>query len=534
VRRAIALFKRSLIFVHRWIGVGLALLFMLWFTSGIVMMYWSYPQVSERDRLAHAAVLRPADIRVTPAEAYAGLGREEPPAQVLLTTFDDRPVYRFDGGSPNDGDEPSMVYADDGTVQRVVTPRLVDRAASQWARRSTAGAVNTTVPAVDQWTLGLRVQWPLQKFSWPDGQQVYVDGETAKVVQSTTSSSRFWSWLGAIPHWLYFTPLRRNPRRWTDVVVWSSAIGTCAALSGLALGLWMLSPRKRYRHAGSATSIPYRGWKRWHTIVGLCFGLIALTWVFSGMLSMGPFEVVETLVERTLAADPAERSGKAPDRVAAVESEFSATAPLVLSSFAARPPAAAIAAVPDFAVKELALGLFDGKPVYLATNGAGDTRVIPVQGPPMMSHDRAALIRRVRRAAGSGLQDVYVTNEYDAYYLDRRRERPLPVVVAVLNDRAKTRFYIDPRTASIVGSYSVRGWVDRWLYHGLHSLDFPWLYHHRPLWDIVVLTLLVGGNALCATSLVLAWRVLSRNMKGLWRGRRIGATEDLVIDADAR
>jgi NADH dehydrogenase len=140
----------------------------------------------------------------------------------------------------------------------------------------------------------------------------------------------------------------------------------------------------------------------------------------------------------------------------------------------------------------------------------------------------------VRRVAGGALHDVYVMHEYDAYYLDRRRERPLPVIVAVLNDAAKTRFYIDPGTASIVGSYSARGWVDRWLYHGLHSLDFPWLYKHRPLWDIVVLTLLIGGNALCATSLVLAWRVLARKVKGYRSGRRIVASEDLAIEAEPR
>ena len=534
MRRAIALFKRSLIFVHRWMGVALAILFMLWFSSGIVMMYWSYPQVNDRDRLAHAAVLRAADVRVTAAEAYARLGREEPPAQVLLTTFDNRPVYRFDGGNPNDGDAPSMVYADDGTVQKAVTPRLVARAASQWTRRPAAEAVNTTVPAVDQWTIGLRVAWPLQKFSWPDGQQVYVDGETAKVVQFTTSASRFWSWLGAIPHWLYFTPLRRDPRRWSDVVVWSSAIGTCGALSGLVIGLWMLSPRKRYRHAGAATSVPYRGWKRWHTIVGLCFGVIALTWVFSGMLSMGPFDVVEALVERTVAADPSDRASDTPDGVAAMVAEFNASPPLPLPLFAERPAAAAIAAVPEFEVKELAFGLFDGDPVYLAANATGDTRVIPVRGEPTRAHDSAALIRRVRRVAGGALHDVYVMHEYDAYYLDRRRERPLPVIVAVLNDAAKTRFYIDPATSSIVGSYSARGWVDRWLYHGLHSLDFPWLYKHRPLWDIVVLTLLIGGNALCATSLVLAWRVLARKVKGYRSGRRIVASEDLAIEAEPR
>ena len=50
--------------------------------------------------------------------------------------------------------------------------------------------------------------------------------------------------------------------------------------------------------------------------------------------------------------------------------------------------------------------------------------------------------------------------------------------------------------------------MSRWLYHGLHSLDFPWLYNYRPLWDIVVITFMLGGTALCVTSLILAWRVL--------------------------
>ena len=57
--------------------------------------------------------------------------------------------------------------------------------------------------------------------------------------------------------------------------------------------------------------------------------------------------------------------------------------------------------------------------------------------------------------------------------------------------------------------------MSRWLYHGLHSLDFPWLYNYRPLWDIVVITFMVGGTALCVTSLILAWRVLGRKLAGL-------------------
>jgi hypothetical protein len=40
-----------------------------------------------------------------------------------------------------------------------------------------------------------------------------------------------------------------------------------------------------------------------------------------------------------------------------------------------------------------------------------------------------------------------VINDYDVYYLDRTRERPLPVVLVRLRDSGGTRYYIDPKTA---------------------------------------------------------------------------------------
>ena len=56
----------------------------------------------------------------------------------------------------------------------------------------------------------------------------------------------------------------------------------------------MYSPSKRYRYAGMPSSIPYRGQKRWHTVLGLIFGVATITWAFSGMLSMDPFPSRET------------------------------------------------------------------------------------------------------------------------------------------------------------------------------------------------------------------------------------------------
>jgi hypothetical protein len=89
------------------------------------------------------------------------------------------------------------------------------------------------------------------------------------------------------------------------------------------------------------------------------------------------------------------------------------------------------------------------------------------------------------------------------------------VILIRLNDSDRTRYYIDPRTAEVAGTYNARNWMSRWLYHGLHSLDFPWLYNHRPAWDIIVIAFMVGGTALCVTSLMLAWDVLGRKLRGV-------------------
>jgi hypothetical protein len=74
-------------------------------------------------------------------------------------------------------------------------------------------------------------------------------------------------------------------------------------------------------------------------------------------------------------------------------------------------------------------------------------------------------------------------------------------------------YYIDPKTARVVEAYDAGLRWNRWLYHGLHSFDFPWLYEHRPAWDILMLTLLAGGTWLCVTSIILAGQVLSRKLR---------------------
>jgi hypothetical protein len=133
-------------------------------------------------------------------------------------------------------------------------------------------------------------------------------------------------------------------------------------------------------------------------------------------------------------------------------------------------------------------------------------------GEPMDSFDVKRIVNVLNSV--SRVADARLIAEYDAYYLDRTRQRPLPVLHVQLNDEAHSQYYIDPKTAQVVGSYraSTESWVNRWLYHGLHSINFPWLYNYRPAWDIVVLTLLLGGTALCVTSVIIGFQLVRRKL----------------------
>lgn len=58
------------------------------------------------------------------------------------------------------------------------------------------------------------------------------------------------------------------------------------AIMGLCLGVTQFQKIRPFK---LARAIPYRGLMRWHYILGVVFGFVTLTWVFSGLLSMEPF-----------------------------------------------------------------------------------------------------------------------------------------------------------------------------------------------------------------------------------------------------
>ncbi len=457
------------------------------------MMYFDYPEVTEADRLRHSQPLDRTRVTLAPAEAWAQLKIKGAPDEVTLAMFDGRPAYSFRIGGFR-----KIVYADNGQLQAAFTSDLNLRTAAAWTRQPAAEAKTSAITAVDQWTVGgvFRNYKSLTKYSWPGGDEVYVSGVRGQVVQATTRVSRLGAWLGPIPHWLYFTPLRKNGRLWSRIVIWLSGAATVVALLGLIAGLTMVSPKKRYRSHGVATSIPYAGAKRLHMILGLFFGFLACTWAFSGMLSMDPFPSATT-----------DDSGAASAIAAALNGE-----PFAFEPFAAKHPREALAQAPARQLEFLIVG---GEALYLATEDPHHSLLIPVAGNPRAAFDPARLIEMATKASGpAGITDARLINQYDAYYLDRHHELPLPVLRVRMKDAHQTTLYIDPANARIVGGASSSMWAERWLYHGFHSINLPLLYKHRPAWDLVVLTLMLGGTSLCITSVIIAARLMRR--KATW------------------
>jgi hypothetical protein len=303
-------------------------------------------------------------------------------------------------------------------------------------------------------------------------------------------------------------------------------VGTAGAIIGVVIGVWLYSPSRTYRFAGAPSRIPYRGWKRWHTVFGLIFGLATITYTFSGSLAFLPFPEPQR-------AQPA-GAPQAPPRAAQARGGRRGGNPglnaalrgrVDLADFSTR-PRDLLSQLSDLPVKEIEFTSFAGRPLYRVNLGDSTSRLVSMDGKTVDGFDHDEIIAIVKRTGRDPeALETRLVHQYDVHYLDRTRRRPLPVILARLHDAEDTRYYIDPQTATVVQTASNRNFWRRWLYNGLHSLNFPWLYNYRPLWDIVVITFMLGGMALSATSLILAWRALGRRIRRLF-GKRMPAIDD--------
>ena len=468
-------FRKWLILIHRYLGIALSLLFVMWFVSGIAMIFArGMPNLTPDVRLQRLRALDFAAIKVSPSEAAGKAQLDRAPARAALLTIMDRPAYQFSSRGT------ITVFADNGAVLEEVGQAQAMKIASSFmnlpeAKLHYAGELLEP----DQWTLEDRRSLPAHKIAVDDDAhtELYVSEESAEVALLTTRGTRAFAWVAAIPHWMYFAPLRSNGPVWRQVVLWTSGIGAVLALLGIVLAFTQYSTR-------------YVGLMRWHYITGAVFGVFSLTWVFSGLLSMEPF----------FWASGGGTGNRIPQALRG--------GTLDLSRFPKLPE-------PGGGIKELEFLRIQGEHYFLARGATPEPSLVSADSFQIRrdSFSTDSLLTRVKQGnPDAQIAESTMLSGYDSYYHATERKPPLPVLRVKFADPDATWFYIDPHMSQVVGRFTRRERLQRWIYHGFHSLDFNFWYYNGAVWRTAMVALNAGGSMLGIIGLVLAIKRVCRGV----------------------
>lgn len=462
---------RLILITHRYVAVAVGLLVALWCLSGFVMMYQSFPWFTPAERLQSLAPLE------LPGGSTAFLPDDaESLRSFRIEMLRGEPVLRQPGVAP--------IRLISGTpIEPLSQDDLRQIAAEYAARRGLSGANPEWLGeiTVDQWSIqSAYSNRPVQHLALRDaaGTEIYINGATGEIFQDTNRRERVLAWLGAIPHWLYPTALRANGALWTQVVIWTATLGTFLTVTGLYVGIARL---RRRRQDGRLAS-PFRGWWYWHHILGLVFGIITLTWMFSGLMTMTPWGLMQT------------------DGGAGLRAQLRGSATVgELRQFLEAAPARLDGG--DFV--QLQGDAAGGRLQVIARRADGSTERLDSAAQP--DPLQADAVKQWLTALDTPVASFERLDSPDTYYYGHKSVVELPVYRVILADAAHTRLYVSPTTGSVrVVDGAIR--QSRWLVGAMHNLNLPGL-RSRPLWDIVTLLLLAGVSALAITG---AWMALKR------------------------
>lgn len=486
--------KYYLYLFHRWLGIVLCLFMAMWFISGVVMLYVGYPKLSHAERLKALPMLESERCCAELSRVIAATQVPENIESLRLTSVNHTPRFIIQ--------YPKMHYV---AVDGLSGEQIRDISAETSVEAANAFRIGTGIYSgsvtEDPWTHsraldGLR---PLHKVHMSDAEEtlLYVSSVTGEVVRDATATERIWNWVGAWIHWLY--PFRGGifDVYASDIIIYTSLAGCILSITGLATGILRWRFQGHYKQ-GSKT--PYRNiYMRWHHISGLLFGVITFTWILSGMLSMNPWKIFDS--------DKSLFNMQAYTRAHVDNAYFPLSAKDALKNFQSH----------GFYPCELEWRVFDGAGYYLGFDQTGVSQILLAQpnAEPVGMLPLEQLQRAGERAMGQAkLSRIEVLTQYDAYYYARaphtmtgHTEKRLPMLRLEFDDPHQTWLHIDPYTGSVMKLDSYHR-TSRWLFAFLHSWDWLPLLNRRPVWDMLLIFLSIGGIVISASGIVIAWKRL--------------------------
>lgn len=475
---------RYLFAIHRWMGVALGLLMLLWCLSGVVMIWQPYPSTTLGDRDYRVEGLAP--VRAPEAVTFPDIPAAAAVSTARIEMLTGRPVIAMSWGEGETGGRGLFDLSTGAQINEVGEAEALQVANTYLQRHKLHGkpAISRLVERDEFVVAGyFNAERPFYELALNDaeGTVLYVSSKTGSVAQLTTASSRFWSWLGPIPHWLYFTELRRNTPLWTQVIIWTSLAGCFLTSLGLFVGIRQF----RRRTSTGKLASPYRGVKFWHHMTGLVFGVLVLTFVFSGFASMQPWGWLE--------AGP--KAGEAADRYTGKPTTWAEAKPAFEAQIIALRTISRERSLVSFTQLE-------GRPWFIWQAADGSRRRFDASGQPSLFDDPARQAAATALAGEGARVDLMTSG--DDYYYPGASSSDLPVVRVTARD--DTRFYLDPDTGALrfIADDGAKGF--RWWHMALHTFDIL----SSPVREIVILLAMLGVSAVCGLGAWLGIRKLAR------------------------
>ena len=483
------------IHVHRILGLLLCILCFLWCISGIVLIYHSFPRVGPDKRLPRQEAL---DTSRLPAINEI---RQRLPQNVLSNNFNlnnpfGEPVFHYGRWR-----EVTDLYADSTYILPSPIYSLCEERAKYWCPDRNITEVDT-LRKLEVWIpFGqLKKDLPIYKFYFdgPEHYQLYISSRTGNILQFSSREQRFWAWIGAIPHWLYITSIRQDIQKWDTLLYWSCLLSLIMCISGIFLGIraYWLARRKGFLHS------PYtKPWFRWHHITGFFFGIFICTWLFSAWAPISP--TFSNLFNNNKKAGNAFRS----------RPSIPAAPPIEKYNLDYRKAIAEVSKTHG-PVKEITWSNYNDIPLYklrtvekeIILDASADS-IRPFQ---ITEETIYAAVKKL--TADTVHYTIVKMQEYDNYYISRRRTLPLPVYKVTLDNESGDCYYYNLKSFQ-PQHYDNNGRWKRWAFRGLHRLDFKFLIDRPVLWTIVMWGLLLGCAFVSVSGIVLSVKYIIRLVK---------------------
>lgn len=476
--------NRSIQKIHKISGVVIALFFLMWFVSGIVLLYHKYPKVDERDTYRHAEVLDSSNL----PSIYDIPGMTDTTKIKTLSVSRNlgNTVWTISGASSrkdnamdkqSKGDKSFIFTGDTLIPQKKITPAQIDSIACLWADSKAISKVDT-LKERQQWILYDRFEKSLPilryHFDNPDKTEIFISMKNGEVVQASTKTERFWAYLGAIPHKFYFQGIRTNTERWKTIMLIGGLICLIAALSGMYIGIYYILINWKKHHT-FASPFKKRIW-RYHHIAGLIFGIFLTGWGVSGALSTQRIPKWMVDYEGDYSVSATKLWGRKPLKLKDYKLDYR----MVFDKY------------PQ--VKSISWQHFGKTPAYLVVSGEKEYFVDASQEDKVapLEISESEIADAVERYFGDDVKfNMTLMDDYDEYYLSAKGQQPLPVWKVDIDNGDGARIYISPSDGYVKYLNENRR-VKKWLFAACHYLDIKYFVLHKTLRYITLWILAIG------------------------------------------